>query len=193
MTDLIQSTMTRDHDGRLVANPNSVFCRNLMSKRQQKWRSEQFELMCWEVAVNKVGNEAALLSCISRKKCFKRGGGDKPDILWPKVQVGRDTTWSQEENYDNVKAINDDTFNAVATDFQQIADNDFDDLQNFSVEHQPQAILVVRQAVLVVSSVRCLLFWTIPSAVCVCENASARAGVFRLRGRCTRQSPQRTF
>ena len=99
MTDLIEGVMERGENGDSFCNPKSAYCVNIVSKKQQKTISEKFEVLVWEEAIVKCGNEAALISCIDRKKCFKRGPGDKPDILWPKVSFGRETAWTQEGRF----------------------------------------------------------------------------------------------
>ena len=99
MTDLIEGVMQRGENGYLFSNPKSAYCVNIVSKKHQKTLSEKSEVLVWEEAIVKCGNEAGLISCIDRKKCFKRGSGDKPDILWPKVSFGRETAWTQEERF----------------------------------------------------------------------------------------------
>ena len=121
--------MERGENGYLFCNPKSAYCVNIVSKKHQKTLSEKFEVLVWEEAIVKCGNEAALISCIDRKKCFKRGSGDKPDILWPKVSFGRETAWTQEERFQQQDQIDVDTFANVAESFESM--DDFNELATF--------------------------------------------------------------
>ena len=121
--------MERGENGYLFCNPKSSYCLNVVSKTHQKTRSEKIEVLVWEEAIVKCGNEAALISCIDRKKCFKRGSGDKPDILWPKVSFGREAAWTQEERFQQQDQIDVDTFANVAESFESM--DDFNELATF--------------------------------------------------------------
>ena len=131
-TDLIEGVMKRDADGKIILDEKSQYCIQLNTKKNKRFLNESFDIYIWEQACNLCGGEAALLSAIERKKCFRRGTGDKPDILWPKVSVGRETTWEQSEQFEQQKGISDQAFNNVSKDFQAIGgDEGFQDLLNF--------------------------------------------------------------
>ena len=131
MTELVEGVMVRDSVNRLTMDETSAYCVNLASKRHQRKLLEQFDVLVWEEAIVRCGNEAALLSCIARKKCFKRGSGDKPDILWPKVAISRETAWVQEEHFQRRDHIDADVFKGVADEFKNLADDGFGDLAAF--------------------------------------------------------------
>ena len=52
------------------------------------------------------------------KNVSGEGGGDTPDILWPKVSVGRETVWEQVEQFGQDRAISGEAFDNIAGDFQ---------------------------------------------------------------------------
>ena len=129
MTELIEGVIDRvGPKGKLQFNQASTYYRSLYAKLQKKYLDEKFEVLMWEEACTKCGSEAGLISAIQRKKCFKKSPEEKADILWPKVEFGRSTQWTMEEQFDKGQSMSLTDFDRVESDFQSIADQGLDDL-----------------------------------------------------------------